>query len=58
MAIKFSNGRIRLWYGVGKKFGYPNIGIRFHRDIKEDEIKQIYDAIESILERKYGKGAS
>ena len=56
MTLKFNNGKIRLWYGISKKLGYPNIGIRFHKSIEESEIKEIYRTIESILTLKYGKG--
>jgi len=55
MALKFNNGKIRLWYGISKKLGYPNIGIRFQKSIKETEIKDIYEDIKDILSQKYGK---
>jgi hypothetical protein len=55
MTLKFNNGKIRLWYGISKKLGYPNIGIRFQKSIKETEIKDIYEDIKDILSQKYGK---
>jgi len=56
MALKFNNSKIRLWYGIGKKLEFPNIGIRFHKSVSEDEIKEIYGAIKTILSLKYGEG--
>ena len=55
MALKFNNGKIRLWFGISKKLEFPNIGIRFHKSIKEAEIKDVYEAIKDILSQKYGK---
>lgn len=56
MAVKFNNSKIRLWQGVGKKLGFPNIGIRFHKSIDKKEVSEIYDTIKLILTLKYGKG--
>jgi len=54
MAVKFNNSRIRLWKGdTGDS---TNIGIRFNKDCKKEEIDQVYDNVESFLTSKYGDG--
>ena len=53
MAIKYDNGRVRLWKS-GKK-DRPGIGIKFG-DVTKKEIDQVHRAIEGILALKYGKG--
>ena len=55
MAVKFDNGRIRLWKGCPKT-GLVNIGIRFKKDCSEEEIQRVYDSVKSFLTSKYGEG--
>ena len=56
MAIKYNNGKIIVWKGIGKNSGDTNIGIRFNKGSDTKEIFKIYKMIQTILELKYGKG--
>jgi hypothetical protein len=56
MAIKFQGGKIRLWRGISKKLQFPNIGIRFHKDINKNEVEKVYDDIKCLLVSRYGEG--
>ena len=56
MAIKFKEGKIRLWDGIGKRTNCPNVAIKFHKSVDKEEIMSIRKIIESILILKYGKG--
>ncbi len=55
MILKFNNGKIKLWQGVGKRTNFPNIGIKFHKSINQKEINESYEIIKCVLESKYGK---
>lgn len=56
MAIKFKDGKIRLWEGIGKKTNCPNIAVKFHKSVDRKEIESVRDVIESTVIQKYGKG--
>jgi hypothetical protein len=55
MAIKFDNGKIRLWKSE-KTSEAIGLGINFNRTKDRNEMNQVYRAIEAILTLKYGKG--
>lgn len=54
MAIKFDGTRIRLW--KSKKEESPGIGLRFDKSVSVKEANSIHDAIEALLEFRYGPG--
>jgi hypothetical protein len=55
MAIKFDNGRIRLWKSK-KTSEAIGLGINFNRTKNRNEMNQVHRAVEAILTLKYGKG--
>ncbi len=55
MAIKFNNGRIRLWKSK-KTSEAIGLGINFNKTRNRKEMNQVHRAVEAILILKYGKG--
>ena len=54
--IRFKEGKVRLWEGVGRQTNFPNIAVKFHKSVDCKEIDEIRQAIKSILTLKYGQG--